>query len=292
MPEGDEQERISIENAHIDLDWHKDEAMHRTSKWNGIVDFVDGHVEGYKLDRVLRGGFFRIKPPVFANPFVKWQAVFVIIMQFCWAGTLITLHNTETMLISPELVGQSAAIFDYFGALSGFLFGFFVFDNLANFVTVKNSYLGGFWGAFNELVVMMCYWVPGTSDDDKSFKEVVVRYGLAGFNLMCLHAAGSFTEAENVDICKSRNLLTEQEAAHVKEMGCHAATPVLWIFRLFENKLAGSRGDGFKLGKAEDKINAMRSGIGNVLTAISSYGLTPLPLVHLMSALVKIVSLK
>jgi prepilin-type processing-associated H-X9-DG protein len=38
----------------VDLDWRKDDAMKKETKWGGIVTFVDGHVDEYKLDSVLR----------------------------------------------------------------------------------------------------------------------------------------------------------------------------------------------------------------------------------------------
>ncbi len=44
-----------------DPDWQKDETLHIEKKWGDIVTFVDGHVDGYDLDRVLRMGFFRIR---------------------------------------------------------------------------------------------------------------------------------------------------------------------------------------------------------------------------------------
>lgn len=38
----------------VDLDWRKDDAMVKETKWGGVVTFVDGHVDEYKLGSVLR----------------------------------------------------------------------------------------------------------------------------------------------------------------------------------------------------------------------------------------------
>ena len=59
-------------------DWRSDETLELESKWGGIVDFADGKIDGYKLESVLRYGFFRVKAPVFADPFVKMQTLAVL----------------------------------------------------------------------------------------------------------------------------------------------------------------------------------------------------------------------
>jgi hypothetical protein len=67
---------------------------------------------------------------------------------------------------------------------------------------------------------------------------------------------------------------------------------VVCVSQVLEAQLSTKKGVDFKVSKAEDKVLMMRNGVGCTLTAVSSFGLTPLPLVHLMSALVKIVSFK
>jgi len=274
----------------IDLDWRKDEAMKKETKWGGIVEFVDGHVDGYNLESVLRMGFFRIKAPVFADPFVKTQTCFILLLVFLVAITFILTHKLGVMHVDANLVGQSANIFNYFGGLSGFLFGFFIFDNLGTFMTVKNNYLGGFWGGFQELMALTSTWFPESDAKTQQFKLTIVRWGLASLALMCGSADTECSEEAYTESAVRRGLLTPEEAAQVTQMGGNAVVPLLWMFEVFETNLQGKRGVEFKVNKIEDKILAMRGGIGNVLTAVSSFGLTPLPLVHLMSALVKMVS--
>lgn len=186
-------------------------------------------------------------------------------------------------------VSQSSAIFGYFGGLSGFLFGFFIFDNLGTFTTVKNSYLGGFWGSFQELMILTSVWFPETDDKTKKFKDTIVRWGLATFAMMCGSADPDCSEEECVESCVARGLLTQEEASMVSKMGSNSVIPLLWMFEAYETNLTEKRGNDFKTHTIETKILGMRSGVGGVLTAVSSFGLTPLPLVHLMSALVKMV---
>ena len=98
------------------------------------------------MDSLLRMGFFRTKVPVFADRFVTVQMVCVVAL-VCATGVALTItHSTGIMMVDDNLVAQSAAIFSYFGGLAGFLFGFYIFDNLGTYMTIKNVYLGGFWG--------------------------------------------------------------------------------------------------------------------------------------------------
>jgi hypothetical protein len=90
----------------IDLDWRKDEAMVKESKWGGIVDFVDGHVDGYKLESVLRMGFFRVKAPVFADSFVRTQCLFVLLLVGLFAAFFIATHSTGVMYVDSNLVSK------------------------------------------------------------------------------------------------------------------------------------------------------------------------------------------
>ena len=179
--------------------------------------------------------------------------------------------------------------FIFVRATSGFLFGFFIFDNLGTFLTVKNSYLGGFWGGFQELMALTGVWFPETDAKTTEFKKTIIRWGLATFALMCGAADPDCSEEESTGNAVRRGLLTTEEAELVTKMGGNAVVPLLWMFDVYEKNLAPKPGAAFKVNKIEDKILAMRGGVGGVLTAISSFGLTPLPLVHLMSALVKMV---
>lgn len=238
-------------------------------------------------------GFFRIKAPVFNDAFVRQQTLVVLALVAITATVMVSLHNSQIMVLDSTIVGQSADIFGYFGGLSGFLFGFFVFDNLATYVNLKNNVLGGFWGAFQDTMSLTGAWIPETDEKSMQFKETIVRWGLAALALMTTSAAGDYTPEQGVEEAMRRGLLTADEAELVRRTGYFPQTTLICMLGAFETKLANSsvRAD-IKINKIEDKINTMRGCIGGVLDTVSAWGLTPLPLVHLMSALVKIVSLK
>jgi len=283
-----------VAEAPADRHWQADVPIQ--TKWRGIVTFVEGpdgqNVDGYKLDEILRFGFFHVHAPVFEHLFVKSQILALCIFVGVLALFLVIMDGYELMTIDPALVSSSAEVFNYFSGLSAFIFGFFVFAQLGSFLSIKNDMVGGFWGAFQDLSSLTGAWLPGTDTKTKAIKETIVRWGLASFALMCGEANPEVPDAKtNVERAVQRSLLTKQEAAQVLEAGGNPAVPLIWMLDIYETSLHGKPGADFKVNKAEDKILLMRSGVGNTLTAVSSYGLLPLPLVHLMSALVKLVCL-
>jgi len=287
MPNYEKVNTRSDDEAPAATDWRSDN-LERVTKWGGAVDFVNGKIDGYALDSILRTGFFKVRAPVFSDRFVLVQTYAVVGMAVVWALFFLLLHLANLMHTDSSLVAQSSDIFAYFGGLSGFLFGFFIFDNLTTYTTIKNNYLGGFWGAFQSLMALTGAWFPADDSLTKNFKVTIVRWGLASFSLMCGAANDDETTDEAIAKAVARNLLTSQEAKAVSSLSGNPTIPLMWMIGVFETNLANHRGADFKLNKAEDNILLMRNGIANTLTAVSSFGLTPLPLVHLMSALVKI----
>jgi hypothetical protein len=253
---------------------------------------VDGHIDGYKIEKVLRGGFFRVKAPVFSHPFVTLQALYVIVVVFCVATVFTVFHKTNIMPVDGNIVAQSSAIFTYFGALSSFLFGFYVFDTLTSYNSVKNTAVGGFWGNFSVLMVHTSTWFPGTDEKTKLFKETILRWGMASFSLTCGMGDPECSDEESVASCEARGLLTQDEAEIVRKHGSRAVTPLVWMLDSYEVNMSATAGGGghpdFKVNKAENCILAMRAGVTGVSSATTSWGQTPLPLVHLMSGLVKL----
>jgi len=251
------------------------------------VTLADGRIDGYDLAGVLRGGFFKIKAPVFAHPFVAIQTIFVLVMAGSFAFGFYSSHKSGFMHLEPALMGQAAGTFGYFSGLSGFLFGFFIFNGLGGYMTVKNNYLGGFWGASQELLMLVSTYFPGP--EHNVLKETVVRWTMAAFTLMCGHV-GEYTFPELMALVEKRQLLTRDETQVVTKHGGNVVQILMWSmtsikYQIYKHGLKGPDG---KCGSIEAKIMAQRSAVGGVLTACSTYGQTPLPLVHLMSALVKI----
>jgi len=158
---------------------------------------------------------------------------------------------------------------------------------LGTYSTIKGAYLGGFWGYACELMAMTGVWFPETDAATTEFKTTVVRWNLASYALMCYTADPECTPDQGIANCAARGLLTAEEAALVASLGGNAVLPLQWVFGVFAQNLEGRRGRDFKMDKVESKVLQIRGSIGSALAAVSSFGLTPLPLVHLMSALVK-----
>lgn len=284
----DDEAQMAEAPSRVDLDWRKDAGLVQESRWGGTVDFVDGFVEGFQLDAMLRGGFFKVQAPVFSDPFVKQQTMFVVGMTLVVAATFVVLDRSAVLPLDAAIAAQAASVFAYFSGLSSLLFGYFVFNQLSAFLAVKTGYLDGFMSAFGDLVCLVSVWLPGTDAPTAVVKQTLVRWGLAAFALMCGTASPEGSGPDATAHCVARGLLSAPEALLVAAHHHDATTPLLWMHAALEAQLLGTPGEGFKRYKAQDKLLAMKNNLGGVLTAVSPFGNQPLPLVHLMSALVKI----
>jgi hypothetical protein len=141
-------------------------------------------------------------------------------------------------------------------------------------------------------MAMTGVWFPETDAPTTEFKTTIVRWNMASYALMCYTADPDCSTDQGVANCATRGLLTPEEAALVTSLGGNAVLPLQWTLGVFAQNLEGKRGRDFKMDKIESKVLQIRGSIGNALTAVSSFGLTPLPLVHLMSALVKMVRVR
>jgi len=268
--------------------WQSDTGMVTEMKWNDIVTIVDGKCAGYKLEEVLRGGFFKMKAPVLLEPYVLKQSKFIFMVTAFIASTFVLGDAFNLLIIDSSLVNQSANIFFYFSGLAGFLFGFFIFNNLAKFNYMKNNCVGAFWGNFLDLCVLTGAWFPSKDKATIEFKQSIVRWGMATFFLMCASADPSKSEEDVVNEALARQLLTKEEADTMTRMGGHPEVPLLWMIDAYEPLVETLPAKGVKPGSVNSKIMAMRQGVGGVLISVSHSGLQPLPLVHLMAMLVKL----
>jgi len=57
------------------IDWCSDDSLLLSDRWGGTVSFANGKVEGYKLEAILRSGFFRVRAPAFSDPYVTMQTM-------------------------------------------------------------------------------------------------------------------------------------------------------------------------------------------------------------------------
>ena len=231
--------------------------------------------------------FYKVQAPVFSDPFVKQQTMLVVGMTLLVAAIFFVLDKTQVLPLDDAILAQTSSVFVYFSGLGSLLFGYFVFTQLSAFTTVKMTYLDGYLTTFSDLVVLSSVWCPGKDQASVDFKHTIIRWGLAAFALMCGTASPDGSAADATAQCVSRGLLSEHEAELMSNQGHDATTPLLWMQAALEKKLIGMSGEGFKRYKATEKMLIMRGHLTSVLTAVSPFGNQPLPLVHLMSALVK-----
>ena len=256
------------------------------------VTYANGQVIGYDITAILRGGVFRVGSPTFFRPFVLMQAMLVVAFAFLTAFICYLMAELGMLTIGDgsltELQAKISEIHNFFGGLTGFLFAYFVFTQLSDYNTIKGVHLGDFTGAAINLVFLTNRWVPGNAVGSKelAFKETVLRWIMAVYALTCYVASDTpkMAPAEALAKVVEKKYLTAKEAAAVAEAGHNVCAPLFWIPPAYESMLASDA----RVAKATGYVLSMRRGVGGVLTAVSSYGQFPLPLVHLMSAFVKV----
>ena len=149
--------------------------------------------------------------------------------------------------------------------------------------------------------------------------------GLATYGLTWIAASGTKSLAEGgLEELVARQLLTEEEARRIAAVRPEpqVTTPLFWVLSAYTERIAndpalngsekvknktkdgdsggakldaakggrlgGSRGAAKKLERVTDAVLKMRTGAMDTLTAVSSFGQQPLPLVALMSFLIKV----
>jgi len=289
--DGGDDEPLNVSIGNKDLSWDKDDLIEMKETHSGLVKTANDKIYDYNMDSMLRLGFFRILSPVLQDGFVIVQAVCVVIMSAVICAILVTLAEHKIIEIDPALVAMSAAVFGYFGSLMGFLFGYFVFTSVAQANSCKNNGVGGYMAAFANLMMLTGAWFPEDDVETKDFKREILRLALSMFALVC--GEGHETPKEQViQEVVARGLLTDVEAKVVKEAtGGHCNVPLIWIHQAFRKKMDKQVPADPCLAARMDRVEmqtcAARGGIGTILSLASGWGHPPLPLVHMMSGLVK-----
>jgi len=285
-----EYEEVSVEIGNRDLSWEKDDLLTYNTTHHGIVKTSNGKIYDYRLDRVLRLGFFRIVSPVLKDGFVVMQALAVMGIAVGICSGLVVLDEANVIEVDATLCAMADSVFNYFGALMGFLFGYYVFSAVAQADQCKNFGVGGYMGAGANLMMLTAGWFPESDAQTKEFKREVLRLSLSIFALTCGEGAEK-PKDEVISEVVARGLLTDSEAKAVKAaQGGHCNVPLIWIQEAYRKKFDMQPDDPCivaRMAKVETLTIQMRGGIGTILSLVSGWGLQPLPLVHMMSGLVK-----
>jgi hypothetical protein len=291
MGEREDDVPLNVEIGEKDLAWDKDDLIEMGTSHSGLVKIANHKVYDYDMDSMLRLGFFRIISPVLQDGFVILQAMCVVILSACICVTLVLLDEHGFIEVDATLINMSAAVFGYFGSLMGFLFGYFVFTSVAQAAACKNNGVGGYMAAFCNLMLLTGAWFPEDDQKTKEFKREILRLALSMFALVCGEGAEK-PKDEVVSEVVARGLLTDSEAKVVRSVtGGHCNVPLIWIHQAYRLMLDKQSPPDPCLAARMDRVEicttAARGGIGTILSLASGWGHPPLPLVHMMSGLVK-----
>lgn len=256
------------------------------------VTFADGQVIGYNIVSILRSGVFATSSPTFGKPFIMVQAFVVLLLAVATVGGCVALERAEHFKIGDGALAATQSsvttLHGYFGGMLGFIFGYFVFNQLGACNATKKC-LSNFLGALLHMVILGNNWFksiePGSTDVE--VKTQVIRWGMISYVMVCDMGAGRSAE-QAADLAMEKGYLTPEEYAVMAELGFRPDMPLLWIIPLMQESIVDVGGLDGRLDKVENLVLAMRGGIGGVLTNVSSFGQPSYPLIVLMSALVKL----
>lgn len=210
-------------------------------------------------------------------------------------------NQVEVIHVDSKLVAVAGNAFSYFGALMGFLFGYFVFDNVSKAKFIKDYGVGGYMGAFTNLMLLTGAWFPETDAETMHFKDEMLRLGCSVMGLFASFGSEKDADSVSQDITNlvAREMLTEAEADYIRR-NQFASVPIVWMESAFKYQIlkkvksdpmipADYKANEYTrmIGQVDTLLLGMRGGSGTVLAGVTGWGHQPLPLVHLMSGLVK-----
>jgi hypothetical protein len=252
------------------------------------VTYSNDQVIGYDLVSLLRGGVFFVSSSTFFKCYSLTQALIIMAITFVVSFACFVMVEIEIFTVGDGSMMTVASavglIYTYFGGLTALLFVYFVFTSLGGYNTVKNDHFGLLSGGMVNLIILTCSWLPSKEKEFMDFKERIVRWGLAAFALTAWVASGNLSRSEAVGRAVEFDFLTGSEAEAMKESDFHPASPVMWMVPAYEKMIKSD----FKMDEVAHIVLQLKAGVCSTLNDVSSYTQAPLPLIHLMSALVKL----
>lgn len=216
-----------------------EEEIQQTSRLGGLITDDTGYQEvygkkkvpyaqvvHYDQDRLIRGGTFRFKSEILSSWFLWTQAVTMT----CFALALGYVMYHFDFIPGEEDVRIGREVCNYFSALMGIVFGFYVFNALQDWWSVRKEGVGQAWGCVSDLCMLAAIH---TGPEDVILRQKTIRYGLASFALMFKEAQKRSTLGDLID----RGLLTYAEARTLQHVPNKAMAVWVWIGLLWKHKV-------------------------------------------------------
>ena len=134
------------------------------------VTYANHQVVDYDVAAMLRNGAYKLSSPAFTHPYVIAQAYACVLASIVMAGVIVytsprhahaLLDDDEFPELGPHAAHAGAehdhhhmsaaagSLHSFFGGLTAFVFGFFVFRAVGNYLSAKSNGLGGLMGALS-----------------------------------------------------------------------------------------------------------------------------------------------
>lgn len=191
---------------------------------------------------------------------------------------LVLLSCQRPELIDTERVGELVV---YSSALVGFLLVLYISASVRRWWALRLEALGGLWAAVGDLSLLLSAHLPHGSAE---LKALVLRYGLASFELTFMQAQG--TDGMLRGLVEER-MLTEDEKRKLEELVSKPQAMWVWIAGIFRQLAERGKLSSRLLVTVYGICSRARASVGRGQGAFA-YLDTQLPFsyVHLISVLV------
>ncbi len=134
-------------------------------------------------------------------------------------GTIASVVGDE-MQSSSEDVGEMDGLLNSFNGFVAFLLALFVSKSVSRWWDLRLQYVGGVWGATDDLSLWAAAWWSSPRCADRAARALVARYGALSMALLFAEGRGELSEAPTPEqagltFLVEEKLLTEQEAVEL-----------------------------------------------------------------------------
>lgn len=189
-----------------------------------------------------------------------------LVLFFCKSPELIKAHRIS------ELVW-------YMSALVAFLLGFYLTASVSRWWSIRSAMLGGLWGAVNDLCYLLA--VHFSQPENKALQALVLRYGLASFELTFMQGSG--IDGDLLELVR-KGLLKHDEAGKLQPLPSKAQVVWVWIAGIFQGLAQQGKISSRLLVQIYGICSSARMSINGVFTYVDTQ--LPYAYVHLLGVIV------
>jgi len=186
----------------------------------------------------------------------------------------------------PELIDAKrvSSLVNYFSLFIAVMLAFYMSVVINRWWAMRNSTLGAFWGAVDDLALILGAHYPEL--DNRPLKTLVLRYCMLSYELIFMQAQG--TDGDLSELIE-RNLLKEEERRRLQPLSSKSQVVWVWIASVFRLLAEQGKLSSRLLVRLYGICATGRSAIGSIFAHVDTQ--LPYAYVHLLSVLVHLNSI-